>query len=64
LNINLHLRQTRKKIFLDQMDKVVPWSQLVQAIATYYPEGKKRSTTFLTGNHAAHAFLAAMVQFI
>ena len=46
LNINLHLRQTRKKIFLDQMDKVVPWSQLVRAIAPYYPEGKKGRPPF------------------
>ena len=40
LNLNLHTKQTRKQVFLQQMDQVVPWSALVECIAPYYPEGK------------------------
>ena len=41
LNLNLSARKTRKREFLEQMDKVVPWAALVELIAPYYPEGKK-----------------------
>jgi IS5 family transposase len=33
-------KQTRKQVFLEQMDRVVPWSALVELIAPYYPEGR------------------------
>jgi transposase, IS5 family len=40
LPLDLTAKKTRKQLFLDQMDKVVPWTQLVEVIAPYYPEGK------------------------
>jgi transposase, IS5 family len=40
LPLDLNAKKTRKQVFLDQMDKVVPWAQLVEVIAPYYPEGK------------------------
>ena len=40
LDLNLIVRKTRKQVFLDQMDKVVPWNELVDLIAPYYSEGK------------------------
>ena len=40
LDLNLIVRKTRKQVFLDQMDKVVPWDDLVDLIAPYYSEGK------------------------
>jgi IS5 family transposase len=46
LNIDLHLRKTRKKVFLLEMEKVVPWTELVQLIAPYYPEGKNGRPPF------------------
>ena len=33
-------KKTRKRIFLEQMDTVVPWAELVALIAPYYPEGR------------------------
>ena len=39
LGLSLSARKTRKAIFLDQMDRVVPWSRLVDLIAPCYPEG-------------------------
>lgn len=40
LNLNLNVKKTRKQVFLEQMEQVVPWSDLVELIAPYYPEGK------------------------
>ena len=33
LDLNLIVRQTRKEVLLDQMDKVVPWDERVDLIA-------------------------------
>ena len=40
MNLDLSAKKTRKQVFLDQMDQVVPWAALVELIAPYYPEGK------------------------
>ena len=40
LPLDLSAKKTRKQVFLDQMDQVVPWAALVELIAPYYPEGK------------------------
>ena len=40
LNLNLSVKKTRKQVFLEQMDRVVPWAALVELIAPYYPEGR------------------------
>jgi IS5 family transposase len=40
LALDLKAKKTRKQIFLEQMEKVVPWAALVERIAPYYPEGK------------------------
>ena len=40
LNLNLSVKKTRKQVFLEEMDKVVPWAALVEVIVPYYPEGK------------------------
>ena len=40
LNLDLNAKKTRKQVFLNQMEHVVPWACLVELIAPYYPEGK------------------------
>ena len=40
LGFSLSVRKTRKAIFLDEMDRVVPWSRLVDLIAPFYPAGR------------------------
>ena len=40
MNLDLSAKKTRKQVFLDQMDQVVPWAALVELIGPYYPEGK------------------------
>ena len=40
LDVNLSLKKTRKREFLEQMERVVPWAALVALITPYYPEGR------------------------
>ena len=40
LDLNLSVKKTRKQVFLEQMEQVVPWAALVERIAPYYPEGR------------------------
>ena len=46
LNLDLNAKKTRKQVFLEQMDQVVPWAALVELIAPYYPEGLKGRPPF------------------
>ena len=46
LGLNLEIKKTRKREFLAQMDKVVPWDDLVALIAPYYPEGRNGRPPF------------------
>jgi len=39
--VSLSVKKTRKREFLEQMDKVVPLQALIDLIAPYCPEGKK-----------------------
>jgi transposase, IS5 family len=40
LGLNLSTKKTRKREFLEQMNKVVPWDVLVQIVAPHYPQAK------------------------
>jgi transposase, IS5 family len=40
LHLDLIVKKTRKQIFLEEMEQVVPWNALVERIAPYYPQGK------------------------
>ena len=40
LGLNLSTKKTRKREFLEQMQRVVPWQELVDLIAPYAPEGR------------------------
>jgi IS5 family transposase len=46
LNLNLSLKKTRKQVFLEEMEQIVPWAALVERIAPYYPEGKNGRPPF------------------
>ncbi|MEC5212852.1 hypothetical protein RCH06_001393 [Polaromonas sp. CG_9.5] len=46
LDLKLSLKKTRKREFLEQMERVVPWSALVASIAPHYPEGKNGRPPF------------------
>ena len=34
-------KRTRKREFLDEMERVIPWGELVALIAPYMPEGRR-----------------------
>jgi transposase, IS5 family len=40
LGLNLSTKKTRKREFLDEMERVVPWKALVQIIEPYWPKSK------------------------
>ena len=46
LGLTLTTKRTRKGEFLAQMERVVPWADLVDLIAPYYPEGKNGRPPF------------------
>lgn len=41
IEYNNRRKRTRKELFLDQMDLVVPWQNYVDRIRPHYPEGKR-----------------------
>lgn len=40
LGLNLSTKKTRKREFLEEMERVVPWKVLVQIVEPHYPKGK------------------------
>ena len=46
LGLNLTTKRTRKREFLAQMERVVPWAALVALVAPYAPEGRKGRPPF------------------
>jgi len=40
LGLNLSTKKTRKREFLDEMERVVPWKVLVQIVEPYWPKSK------------------------
>ena len=46
LGLNLTTKRTRKREFLDEMERVVPWGALVDLITPYAPEGRRGRPPF------------------
>ncbi len=40
LGLNLSTKKTRKREFLEEMERVVPWTALMQIVAPHYPKAK------------------------
>lgn len=53
LGLNLTTKRTRKREFLAQMERVVPWAALLALIAPHVPEGKKGRPPFAIGQATA-----------
>jgi hypothetical protein len=34
-------KKTKREEFLEEMDRIIPWSEWVQLISPYYPDGKR-----------------------
>ena len=46
LGLNLATKRTRKREFLDEMNRVVPWAELVALVAPFAPEGRRGRPPF------------------
>jgi IS5 family transposase len=46
LDLKLSVKKTRKPKFLEQIKRVVPWTELVALTAPYYPEGRNGRPPF------------------
>lgn len=46
LGLGSSSKRTRKREFLDEMERVVPWGDLVSLIAPYMPEGRRGRSPF------------------
>ena len=44
--VKLNAKEARKRRFLEQMECVVPWAELVGLIKPYYPEGRNGRPPF------------------
>ena len=63
LGLSNTTKRTRKREFLDAMELVVPWAELVSLIEPYAPEsGGPGPAALCSTNPAAHPFHAAVVQ--
>ncbi len=40
LGLNLSTKKARKRVFLEEMERVVPWGALVQIVAPHFPKAK------------------------
>ena len=54
-------RKTRREMFLDRMDGLIPWQNL-QARIRLLPHGWKGETALSAGGHAAGPLRAALLQ--
>ena len=63
LGLSNTVKRTRKREFLDAMELVVPWAELVALIEPYAPDsGQARSAALCSADPAAHPLHAAVVQ--
>ena len=46
LGLNLTTKRTRKREFVDEMNRMVPWAALMELVAAHGPEGQKGRPTF------------------
>ena len=46
LGLNLTVKRTRKREFLDEVNLVVPWAELVAVVAPFAPEGRRGRPPF------------------
>ncbi|MDR0249815.1 MAG: hypothetical protein LBI35_00620 [Burkholderiales bacterium] len=40
LEYSLKKKQTRRDVFLSQIDAITPWVQMIEQLQAYYPKGR------------------------
>jgi len=54
-------RKTRREIFLERMDKLIPWKPLEKKVARYYPKGQTGRPPYPHADHAASPLHTAVL---
>jgi len=57
-------KKTRKEIFLEEVDRIIPWKALSKVIKPYYPKPeaqRRRQKADRDSTDAAHPFSPALV---
>ena len=66
LGLNLSKRRTRKAVFLDEMNLVVPWTELLSLIAPHAPRAKTGRPPFeletMLRIHFVHVWTRRLLQ--
>ena len=62
LGLGMTAKRTRRREFLDEMEKVVPWADLVALVLPYLPEGKRGRPPFSPETMLRIPFHAAVVR--
>ena len=57
-------RKTKRELFLEQMDKIIPWADWVNMIAAYLSFRQTRTPTYWSSDNAAHVPYAELVQLV
>jgi IS5 family transposase len=57
LGLDLSAKRTRKRQFLDEMERVVPWARLIGLIEPHYPKGRTGRPPFAIGTMLRIHFL-------
>jgi hypothetical protein len=57
-------KKTRRELFLEEMNEVIPWSELLQVVEKYYPPSWQWTSTNVFGKDAEDLLYATMVWFI
>ena len=57
----LATKRSRKRAFLDEMEQVIPWADLLTLIAPHAPAGKTGRPSFAAGDGVAHSPAAAVL---
>ena len=64
LDLNLSLKKTRRRKFLEQMERAVPWAALFTLIAPHYPEGRTGRPPFALESMLRVHLPSTMVQLV
>ena len=55
-------RKTRRELFLERMESLIPWQQLEERIRPFYPQCRKGPPPLSAGGDAAESMCATLLQ--
>jgi hypothetical protein len=58
---NKYAKTTRRSVFLNEMERIVPWGRYLQTHRAPLSQSQQWSPSHWTGENVAHLLLAAMV---